>query len=626
MKRLVTFVNAVGVLLSVSTPAWAQEKVSFKQQLDNWLPGMSAERIPDRRQSQQALQEALIKLGAPGREAELAAACKAVAEKIGPETAKPARVWMLKQLEFNGGVECVAAVAVLLRDEDPQIRDCARRALQNNPAPEANAKLLEGLAAAVDDVQRVAIINALGSRVDPSSAGAVARLLTHDNLTVAAAAANALGKIGEPQTVAALTNDNITTNTIGMKLKLIQPGSFMMGSTGDYDNEMPVHKVTLTKPFYLGVYEVTQEQYERVMGTNPSNLKESNLLPVEMVSWEDVVEFCRKLSAMEGLEYRLPTEAEWEYACRAGTTTSYSMGVTISTDQANYNGNYIYGRGVKGVYRCKTMEVGSFAPNAWGLYEMHGNVWEWCLDWFGSDYYKTSPERNPTGPASGTYRVLRGGGWNSHPRHLCSAFRLDGHPPDYRSSLSSFRVVREAAAVLNTALEQAKLTAADAAAGDRFGWSVSMDGDYAVVGAYNDDDRGTNSGAAYIFKRDGTTWTQQAKFTAADAAAEDQFGWSVCLNGDYAVVGANCDDDLGNNSGSAYIFKRVGTTWSQAAKLTATDVAAGDRFGFSVSINGDYALAGAFQNDDHGTDSGSAYIFKRNGTTWSQQAYQPGGK
>ena len=227
-----------------------------------------------------------------------------------------------------------------------------------------------------------------------------------------------------------------------MKLKLIQPGSFMMGSTEDKDSERPVHKVTLTKPFYLGVYEVTQGQ--RVMGTNPSNSNTSDLLPVEMVSWQDAAEFCRKLSAMEGLEYRLPTEAEWEYACRAGTTTPFSMGMTISTDEANYNGNYIYGRGVKGVYRGKTMEVGSFAPNAWGLYDMHGNVWEWCADWFGSDYYKRSPERNPTGPAPGTYRVLRGGGWNSHPRHVRSAFRLDGHPPDYRSFISSFRVVREA--------------------------------------------------------------------------------------------------------------------------------------------------------------------------------------
>jgi len=467
MKRLVTFAIAAGVFLLASMPAWAQdtqERVSFKQQLENWLPGMSAEKIQYRRQSQQALQEALIKLGAPGREAELAAACKAVAEKIGRETAKPARIWMLRQLEFNGGPECVAAVAVLLRDEDPQIRDCARRALQNNPAPEANARLLEGLNTAVDDVQRIAIINALGSLADPSSAATMAKLLAHDDPAVAAAAAKALGKIGGPQAAAALANDNITTNTIGMKLKLIQPGSFMMGSTEDYDNEMPVHKVTLTKPFYLGVYEVTQEQYERVMGTNPSNLKKSDLLPVEMVSWDDAVEFCRKLSAMEGLAYRLPTEAEWEYACRAGTTTPYSMGMTISTDQANYNGNYTYGRGANGVYRGKTMEVGSFAPNAWGLYDMHGNVWEWCLDWYDSDYYKTSPERNPTGPASGTYRVLRGGGLNSHPRHSRSAFRLDGHPPDYRSFISSFRVVREAASAdpqLNALKTYAYLMCAD---------------------------------------------------------------------------------------------------------------------------------------------------------------------
>jgi hypothetical protein len=168
--------------------------------------------------------------------------------------------------------------------------------------------------------------------------------------------------------------------------------------------------------------------------------------------------------------------------------------------------------------------------------------------------------------------------------------------------------------------QQAKLTASDGAAGDYFGWSVSISGDYAVVGASFDDDKGASSGSAYIFKRDGTTWSQQAKLTASDGAAGDMFGCSVSISGDYAVVGAYYDGDKGYASGSAYIFKRDSTTWSQQAKLTASDGAAEDFFGCSVSISGDYAVVGAYYNDDNGTDSGSAYIFKRDGTTWSQQA------
>ena len=133
-----------------------------------------------------------------------------------------------------------------------------------------------------------------------------------------------------------------------------------------------------------------------------------------------------------------------------------------------------------------------------------------------------------------------------------------------------------------------------------------------------DDDNGDDSGSAYIFKRDGTSWRQQAKLTATDGAADNWFGWSVSISVDYAIVGANHDDDNGDNSGSAYIFKRDGTSWSQQAKLLASDGFAGDGFGDSVSISGDYAIVGAINDDDNGTDSGSAYIFKR-GETWNQQ-------
>ena len=168
--------------------------------------------------------------------------------------------------------------------------------------------------------------------------------------------------------------------------------------------------------------------------------------------------------------------------------------------------------------------------------------------------------------------------------------------------------------------EEAKLTASDAAAGDLFGQAVQISGDTAIVGARFDDDAGPNSGSAYVFTRSGTTWTQQAKLTASDAAAGDEFGISVAISGDTAIVGSHMDDDAGSGSGSAYVFVRSGTTWTQQAKLTASDAAAGDFFGHSLSILGDMALIGGERNGDAGPNSGSAYVFTRSGTTWTQQA------
>jgi len=164
--------------------------------------------------------------------------------------------------------------------------------------------------------------------------------------------------------------------------------------------------------------------------------------------------------------------------------------------------------------------------------------------------------------------------------------------------------------------EQQKLTASDAAGGDEFGASVAVSGDTAVVGANADADAGTDSGSAYVFTRSGTTWTEQQKLTASDAASGDFFGASVAVLGDTAVVGASGDDGL---SGSAYVFTRSGTTWTEQQKLTASDAAAGDRFGGSVAVLGDTAVVGAFNDDDAGNDSGSAYVFTRSGTTWTEQ-------
>lgn len=176
------------------------------------------------------------------------------------------------------------------------------------------------------------------------------------------------------------------TNSIGMKFVWIRPGTFMMGSpkeeAGRRVDELQ-HQVTLSKGFYMGVYTVTQEQWQRVMGNNPSHFKGEKNLPVEQVTWDDCQEFIKKLREKDIKPYRLPTEAEWEYACRAGMTTPFNFGETISTDQANYNGNYAYGNGKKGKYREKPTPVGSFHANAWGLHDMHGNVFQWCQDRYG---------------------------------------------------------------------------------------------------------------------------------------------------------------------------------------------------------------------------------------------------
>jgi len=225
------------------------------------------------------------------------------------------------------------------------------------------------------------------------------------------------------------------TNSIGMKLRLIPAGEFMMGSPAtesDRADRETRHPVSITKPFYLGVTEVTQEQYQKVMGKNPSQFKGPQN-PVEKVSWTDAVEFCRKLSAMPaektaGHVYRLPTEAEWEYACRAGTATAYGFGDDRS------------GLGVYGwVGGESTHPVGGKKPNAWGLYDMHGNVWEWCQDWYGD--YPSGSATDPTGATSGSHRVSRGGSWISIARS-CRSARRNGSTPEVRSNGLGFRVLR----------------------------------------------------------------------------------------------------------------------------------------------------------------------------------------
>jgi formylglycine-generating enzyme required for sulfatase activity len=194
----------------------------------------------------------------------------------------------------------------------------------------------------------------------------------------------------------------------GVKVKLvwIPPGEFLMGSNNGDGDEKPVRRVKLTKGFWMGKYEVTQKQYEAVMGSDPSNFKGANL-PVETVSWDDAVAFGRKAGV------RLPTEAEWEYACRAGTNTKFHSG-DRENDLARVAWYFSNSNG-------RTHPVGGKQANAFGLHDMHGNVWEWCADWYGN--YPNNEETNPTGTASGQCRVLRGGSWYSEDYLSHSAVR-----------------------------------------------------------------------------------------------------------------------------------------------------------------------------------------------------------
>ena len=232
------------------------------------------------------------------------------------------------------------------------------------------------------------------------------------------------------------------TNSLGMKLNLIPPGEFTMGSPESEENrgaDETQHQVMITKPFYLSVHEVTQAQYERVMGDNPSRSKDA-AKPVEHVAWRDAVEFCRRLSAREVRRYCLPTEAEWEYACRAGTTTTYSFGDARSRlgEYAWYNGNRTNPNTL--LANDTPHPVGELKPNAWGLFDMHGNVKEWCQDRYGDYEGLGVVSRDPTGPASGDDgRVLRGGSFGSPPVVVRAAHRYS-LPPDFRHLLIGFRL------------------------------------------------------------------------------------------------------------------------------------------------------------------------------------------
>ena len=234
-------------------------------------------------------------------------------------------------------------------------------------------------------------------------------------------------------------------NKLGMAFVFIPPDSFEMGILSDKDakmnNAMP-YQVILTKSLYMQTTEVTQGQWKKLMGKNPSFFKEcGDDCPVDQVSWNEVQQFIERLNRIEGTDrYRLPTEAEWEYACRSGSKTPFSFGKCLSAEQVNYNGNYPSAGCRKNGYRKKPISVNSFVPNAWGLHDMHGNVWEWCGDWLGK--YPTDSVVNPKGPSSGLFRVIRGGGWNSYDK-ACRSGNRSGIGQTKRFANLGFRIVRD---------------------------------------------------------------------------------------------------------------------------------------------------------------------------------------
>ena len=265
--------------------------------------------------------------------------------------------------------------------------------------------------------------------------------------------AEAAAQLGLPVEKAVDLGDGVK-----LELVLIPAGRFRMGSPAkekDREGNEAQHWVMITRLFYMGKHEVTQEQWEKVMGTDPSNFKGAKN-PVDNVSWNHCQDFLKKLNALvvalphphpsptgrgskgEGL-FRLPTEAEWEYACRAGTQTRFCAG-----DADGALADYAWFEANSGITEHP---VGEKKPNAWGLHDMHGNVWEWCADWYAYDYYAKNPKDNPTGPAAGEDHVLRGGGWNYNPAYCRSAYRRTVSNP--RTSMYDyyfgFRVVAECA-------------------------------------------------------------------------------------------------------------------------------------------------------------------------------------
>jgi formylglycine-generating enzyme required for sulfatase activity len=255
-------------------------------------------------------------------------------------------------------------------------------------------------------------------------------------------------------------------NALGMTLVLVPPGAFTMGSPETEPRRQPeetAHRVVITKPYYMAACEVTQGQWEKLMGENPAYWSpggyrrkrgkemDTSRFPVERVAWFQAMEFCTKLSALPeeraaGRVYRLPTEAEWEYACRAGTTTAFHFGTVHDGSRANSFGGAPYGVEKKGPYLNRPCDVGSYPANALGIHDMHGNMWEWCADWHAADAYAAAAVPDPPGPTEGAARVIRGGAWRFSCDYCRSAVR-HGYDPRIRAYDVGFRVAMDLPAV-----------------------------------------------------------------------------------------------------------------------------------------------------------------------------------
>jgi formylglycine-generating enzyme required for sulfatase activity/serine/threonine protein kinase len=281
---------------------------------------------------------------------------------------------------------------------------------------------------------------------------------------------------GVDEALAALAApDLLIENSIGMRLKLIPAGRFLMGSPDDEkgrsSDEGPQRQVEISRPFYLGIHTVTIGQFRRFCDEAPYQTEaekdgqggwglteegefegrkpkynwknpgwmQTDEYPVVNVTWNDAVTFCAWLSQKEKREYRLPTEAEWEYACRAGTSTPFWWGNSASSGQANFDGNHPYGRAAKGAYLKRAVKVGCYPANPWGLFDMHGNVWQWCNDWYDKDYYGQKINKDPQGPIGGSACVLRGGSWGNL-GGVCRAACRVNYEPSNRSNDVGFRV------------------------------------------------------------------------------------------------------------------------------------------------------------------------------------------
>lgn len=241
-------------------------------------------------------------------------------------------------------------------------------------------------------------------------------------------------------TVSIAIEQEAFVNSLGMTMLRIPAGEFVMGSPiqePKRSDDETQHEVVISKAFFMSRAEVTQRQWQVVMRTHPSKF-EGDDLPVESISWFEAAEFCRKLSEREGIRYSLPTEAEWEYACRAGTATEFHAGGDISAAEANFNANYTYRGSASGVFRGTTVPVGTLAVNGWDLHDMHGNVSEWCQDWYAP--YPDGKAVDPQGPEQGVGKVVRGGSWPAKPENCRSAAR-GGIAPDAKLNSVGFRVV-----------------------------------------------------------------------------------------------------------------------------------------------------------------------------------------